>query len=464
MRRSMLRHLALVGVLALVVSACPDDEADVEDTEETPAEDTEAEDIERDEDQLHIGYILPETGQLAFLGPPQISSVEMAVEEANDAGGVLGNDVQLSTGDEAGDTAVASQSADRLLAEGVHAIIGAAASGMSLAIIDQVTGAGTVQCSASNTAPTFTDYEDDGYYFRTAPSDMFQGQVLAELLADDGHEEVAVLARADDYGRGLMDALVEDLEAAGGSVGVSETYDPEATTFDAEVTSVADADPDAVVLIAFEEGVQIIQAMIEQGLGPDEVALYGADGLASSELNEDVDPGNPEVLDGMKGTNPAAEEGVRDDFLQRLDEFNPDLGETTVFAAQAYDCTMMVMLATEAAGTADPEQIRENMLEITQGDNECTSFEECRGLLEDGETIAYQFASGITALTDVGEPADGAYDVWEWTGADYEGSVEVRTIQDEDAIDDADADADDADADADADAGDENGADEDDGV
>src|SRR5699024_9237941 len=178
---------------------------------------------------LKLGYVLPETGDLAYLGPPQIQALKFAVKQINDSGGVLGNPIpDVVGGDEANDQAIASQSADRVLSKDVDAIIGAAASGMSLAIIDKITGAGVVQCSGSNTAPTFTDYKDDGFYFRTAPSDALQGPVLADVIVGDGHSKVAIVARADDYGKGLADATAKALEAAGANVVVNDTYDPKA--------------------------------------------------------------------------------------------------------------------------------------------------------------------------------------------------------------------------------------------
>src|SRR5262249_53197274 len=129
---------------------------------------------------LKVGYVLPETGQLAFLGPPQIDGLKYAVKLINQAGGVLGKPISAPvSGDEAGDASVAQQSADRVLSSGVQAVIGAAASGMTLAIINKVVGANVVECSGSNTAPTLTGYNDNGYYFRTAPSDALQGPVLA---------------------------------------------------------------------------------------------------------------------------------------------------------------------------------------------------------------------------------------------------------------------------------------------
>src|SRR5699024_9698166 len=183
---------------------------------------------------LQLGYVLPETGQLAFLGPPQVQATKYAMSEINDAGGVLGKKLPpVVSGDEADTAAVASQSAERVLGEDVDAIIGAAASGMSLAIIDKVTGAQVVQCSGSNTAPTFTGYEDDGYYFRTAPSDAMQGPVLADTIIADGYSNVAIVARADDYGKGLAKATADALESSGATVATQEMYDPKSTNFDA---------------------------------------------------------------------------------------------------------------------------------------------------------------------------------------------------------------------------------------
>lgn len=373
-------------------------------------------------DRLLIGYVMPETGQLAFLGPPMIRGVEMAIAEMNDAGGPLDMEVELLSGDEAGNADIASESADRLLSEGVHAIVGAAASGMSLAIIDQVTGAGVVQCSPSNTSPTFTDYEDGGFYFRTAPSDVLQGPVLAEVMLEDNRQTVALLARADDYGRGLANATAEALQEGGATVALNETYDPDAGTFDAEATAAAAANPDAVVVVSFGEGQQLIRSLLEAGFSADQI--YGTDGVRSTSLNEDVDPADANVLDGMKGTAP--DPGAVGGFLDRLSEFDPNLDET-IFAPQSYDCAMLIGLAVVAAGSNDPNLFKDEIVGLSTGDNPCSGFEECAGFLADGETISYQFASGVNQLVDAGEPINGTYEVWEWQDGSL-ASIDTREI------------------------------------
>lgn len=424
-----LRVLALLAALALVAMGCAtEDGAGDEPTDDTTAEEptgaptatetgmataTETATETGTEGAgggLHIGYLLPETGQLAFLGPPQIAAAEMAVSEINEAGGVMGEDVTLTGADEAGDAAVASTSTDRLLADDVNAIIGAAASGMSLAVIDKITGAGVLQCSGSNTAPTFTEYEDDGLYFRTAPSDALQGPVLAETIIGDGHSRVALMGRADDYGQGLVEATSAALSESGAEVVAEVIYDPEAATFSAEVEQVASANPEAVVVISFDEGVQIIQELIEAGFGPDQVGVYGADGIRDAELSASIDPGNPNVIDGFKGTAP--DTAVDEEWTQRFEEFAP--GTDTIFSAQVFDCVTLVALAATVAGSTEGDAMAAEIVGLTQGDTECTGYEECAQLLEDGESIDYQAASGFDQFTDAGEPNGGLYEIWEW--------------------------------------------------
>jgi branched-chain amino acid transport system substrate-binding protein len=359
---------------------------------------------------MKFGYVLPETGDLAFLGPPQIEAAKYAMSQINDAGGVLGNELPEIVGsDEAGDQAIASQSADRLLNAGVNAVIGAAASGMSLAIIDKVTGAGVAQCSGSNTAPTFTDYSDNGLYFRTAPSDALQGPVLANVIVGDGYSNVAIVARADDYGKGLADATAGALEGSGATVALNESYDPKATNFDSVVQKATSAKPDAVVVIAFEEGTQIIAGLIEAGMTPDSVGMYGADGLRNTDLGKLVNPSDPSIIDGMKGTAPASADNP--DFIAGLEEFAPDLEETQ-FAPQVFDCVTILALAAEQAKSTNAEDFKAEVNGITKDGEKCTTFADCKELIDAGTDIDYDGVSGPLDFTDAGEPGSATIEVY----------------------------------------------------
>lgn len=414
-RNTTWRLAALLLVLALVAAACGDDTEDAEGADMTDDADSEA-----DGDGLRIGYILPETGPLAFLGPPQIESVKLAVADINDAGGVLGQQVSLFPGDEAGDSAVASESAENLLGLDVSAIVGAAASGMSTAIVAQVAGSGVVMCSGSNTAPVI-DEDGTGFYFRTAPMDGLQAPALAELVISDGNFDVAILARADDYGQGFLDALTTAIEEQGGTVLAGIPYDPEATSFGSDVATAIADDPEAVVIIGFDEGAQVISDLIEAGYGPDDIALYAADGMRGSSLWESVDPEDPSVLEGMRGTAPGADLG----FNTRLLEI--DGVDDPIFGGQVYDCTVTIALAAVAAGSVDPAAIQAEMSGIVQDGTKCTSFAECAQLLADGEDIDYDGVSGPIEWNADNEVRVAAYEIYEF---DAEGvPVQIDTVE-----------------------------------
>jgi ABC-type branched-subunit amino acid transport system substrate-binding protein len=435
LRLKWMRQLAILAVFAMLAAACggddgetaaPETEAPTDEVTEEPTDDPteeptdDATEPEGEDDgeveigdsagTLTLGTVLPETGNLAFLGPPMIAAVELAVQDINEAGGVNGSEVELLLGDSGdGDGTVANQTVDRHLAAGADAIIGAAASGISLTFIDKVTGNGIIQFSPSNTSPTFTDYDDNGFYFRTAPTDALQGPVLADRIA-----------RSDDYCRGLANATAEALEEAGAEVVLNTVYDQDAQNFDADVSAVAAESPDAVVLVGFEESARILQAMIEQGLGPDDVNIYGVDGNASNELAATVNPDDEAVLEGVRGTRPAT--STNEEFISRLQEFRPELTETS-FAPESYDATVIIALAAAVAGSDDPAAIQAEINGVTQsGGTECTEVAECLQLIEDGETISYAGVLGVLEFTDAGEPGRGTYEIWE-IGADGQLSV-----------------------------------------
>jgi len=218
---------------------------------------------------LKIGTLLPQTGDLAFLGPPEFAGVDLAVQEINQAGGVLGNPVQQVRADSGDGTPnIAPQSVDKLLNADADVVLGAASSGVSTTVIDKIVNAGVLQISPANTSTVFDTYDDKGLYFRTAPSDVLQGRVMANLIAQDGNTTLGIIARQDPYGTALADNVEKFFVESGGEVVAKELYDPAAATFTAEVGAIAAEDPDAVVVISFDETRKIIPAMIAEGIGP----------------------------------------------------------------------------------------------------------------------------------------------------------------------------------------------------
>jgi hypothetical protein len=235
---------------------------------------------------LKIGTFLPVTGSLASLGPPEISGVRLAVKDINAAGGVLGKPIQVTEGDssDAQSPTVGTQTIDRELNEGVDAIIGAASSAVTLNVIDKVTSAGVAMLSPANTSKKLSTYPDKGLYYRDAPSDILQGQVLGEVVAGDNVSTVGLLVLNDAYGTGLADDFTTSFQGSGGQVVKKVIYDPKAQTFDSEVDQIKAQNPDGVIVIGFEESSRILATMVEKGIGPKTKKVYGVDGNIGNQL------------------------------------------------------------------------------------------------------------------------------------------------------------------------------------
>src|SRR5438309_2645041 len=309
---------------------------------------------------LKIGILAPQTGDLAALGPPQFKGAELAIKDINAAGGVLDKPVQTVEADDGGasNTDIANANADRMItSDKVDAIQGAASSGTTKAIMDKLTGAGVVECSPSNTSSELTTIKSNnsGYYFRTAPPDNLQGPALADVITGDGHSKIAIIVRDDSYGVGFGQSLSQALQKNGATVvaGGVVAYDPKGTAFDADVKKITDAKPDAVALISFPDtGGLIIKTLIQQGFGPDKTSLYTADGMQTNSLAAKVDPANPGVVKGIKGTVPSgAPPGGSPTFPTDFKAFAPRADNT--FAAHAYDCINVIALAAAEAKRDD---------------------------------------------------------------------------------------------------------------
>lgn len=235
---------------------------------------------------LKIGTFLPVTGSLASLGPPEIAGARLAIADVNAAGGALGKPVVLTEGDssDAQNPTVGTQTIDRLLGEGVDAIVGAASSSVTLNNIDKVTSAGVVMFSPANTSKKLSTYPDKGLYFRDAPSDILQGQVLGDVVSGDNVSTVGLLVLNDAYGTGLAEDFTKSFEASGGKVVKSVIYDPKAQTFDSEVDQIKAENPDGIVVIGFEESSRIFATLVEKGIGPKDKKEYCVDGNIGNQL------------------------------------------------------------------------------------------------------------------------------------------------------------------------------------
>ena len=237
-----------------------------------------------------VGTLLPKTGSLAFLGPPEFAGVKLAIKDINDAGGVLGKPAVYEEGD-SGDTEnkVAPTTVNTLLGKNVDVIIGAASSSVTLSVIDTVVNAGVTMFSPANTSTKLSTYADKGLYFRTAPADVLQGQVLGNAMIKAGAKKVFILALNDDYGTGLAKDLKKTLDEGGSSASDPKIYDPKAADFSAEVKAAKDSGADNIALIGFEESSKILAKMVEQGIKLNTV--WGVDGNMGNGLSKDFQAG-----------------------------------------------------------------------------------------------------------------------------------------------------------------------------
>ncbi len=372
------------------------------------------------DEMLVFGGLLPETGNLAFLGPPEFAGLELAVAEVNTLAAQFGLPaVEYFPGDSGDNGDVANATVDRLLAENVDVFIGAASSGVSLTVIDKITQAGKIHFSPANTSPVFTTYDDNGLYFRTAPSDVVQGAALADMMINDGAATAVFLVLNDSYGTGLLEYSSGPYQDAGGEVLAEIIYDPQAENFDAEIAEAVSLDADAIVIIGFDETSKILTGLIEAGQGPADKLVYGTDGNMGNALAAAFD--DPTVVAGMKGTLPGVDvKGELPEFRDRLLEVDPSLTDFS-YSAETYDAVMVTVLANLMTGqTGDATTIATAINDVTRGGQKCTTLLECGLLLQGGVTdIDYDGVSGPLEFNDAGEPTEASILILEFdaTGA-----------------------------------------------
>ncbi len=395
--KSILGGFAIVGASALVLSGC------------APAAETEEPAGPREDLTLKIGTILPQSGELAFLGPPEEAGVALAVQEINDAD--LGITVEVEyrdSGDTTTDTATVSVT--DLLSLDVSAIIGAASSGVSKTVIDQIVGAGVVQFSPANTSPDFTTYADDNLYWRTAPSDLLQGEVLGNLIAEDGAATLGMIVLNDAYGTGLAGALKATFESAGGEVVAESLFNPGEANFAAQISEVTAANPDAIALITFDQAKSIVPALV--GAGYPGSQLYFVDGNLSNYSADFA----ADLITGAKGTLPGLDVDTLGDFTERLLAIDPDLNDFS-YAAESYDAVVLIALAALAANSTDGADSAAQLQEVSggSGDGEkATDFASAAQIILDGGVVDFDGYSGPITFDENGDPTEATIGIYEY--------------------------------------------------
>ena len=364
-----------------------------------------------------MGGILPLTGNLAFLGPPAVAGVGLAVSDINAAGGVNGAKAchnVLDSGDST-DMSISTASAGTMVAAKPSVVIGAESSSVSLNFVDTLTAAKITQVSPANTAIDLSGYSP--FYFRTAPPDTVQGNALGTLISQDGYTNIGFLVFNDTYGTGLRNSTEETVTAAGGKCvygckGQGDEFPAGQTTFSAEVQAVTAAKPDAIVIIAFDETKSIVPELAASGW--DMSKTYFVDGNLS-DYGADFEPG---TLEGAQGTLPGQDpdQGFKDQLVAWYKLAQGEDVKDFSYGAESYDATILSALAAVKGGSNDSVTVQKNFAAVsgaTDGE-ECDSYANCLDLIAAGKEIRYTGPSGIGPIDDENDPSSAFIGIYQY--------------------------------------------------
>lgn len=390
----------VIAVVALAAFGCGDDEGD----------------------QLKIAFLADYSGPLAEFGPEIEKGARLAIQHINEAGGVNGQDVILVTGDTGLDETKAVEEARRLVdIEGVHAIVGPLASGITAAVAESVTiDAEVPTITPSGTSPALTGIVDHGFLLRSTISDAAQGVVLAQLATDEGIASVGVLFDNSAYGQGLAAVF----EANYGGEVKSSAYESGQASYIAELESVGDTE--YLVAIGYPTDALIF---VREALENDVFSNFlFVDGTKSQDL---IDGIGGDLLNGFKGTAPASD--ANSGSLAAWNEaYTAVHGElpTRPFVREAYDAVIAIALAAESAGSLEGADIAAALLEIaspggtvvTPGADSVKAGLEAVG---DGDDVNYEGAATTLDWDAAGDVTSGFVGIWSYQGGEI---VELETV------------------------------------
>lgn len=364
---------------------------------------------------IPIGIFMGFTGPIESTVADMAPGAELAIQEVNDAGGILEDFAVVGVrGDTTCiDSAVATATAERLItADGVKAIVGGDCSGVTTAALQNVAlPNGIVMISPSATSPALSTIEDDGLFFRTAPSDARQGVIVAEILKEKGIGSIAISYTNNDYGKGLADAIATNFADMGGDVTINVPHEDGKGDYTAEVGALAAAGGEVLVVAGYVDqgGRGIVQAAVDTGAFD---TFYFPDGMVSPALVEN----HGTDIDGSFGANPGTDSAGAATFADMASAAGFNAGP---FSAESYDAAALIMLAMQAAGSAESADLKDKVMEVANAPGEPIfpgELAKAIEILANGGDIDYVGASAVE-LIGAGESA-GNYRQVEFDGGE----------------------------------------------
>jgi branched-chain amino acid transport system substrate-binding protein len=315
--------------------------------------------------EVKLGILIGFTGPIESLTGPMAAGAELAMKEVTDSGMLLDaakvTPMRADTG--CIDNGLATSNAERLLADGIHGLIGGDCSGVTGAILQNVAiPNGMVMISPSATSPGLSTVEDNDLFFRTAPSDAREGQVMADVLMDRGIKSIALTYTNNDYGKGLADAIVTSFEAAGGKVTISTAHEDGKADYSAEVGALASAGGDILVVAGYldQGGLGIINAALDSGAF-ETFGLPG--GMIGDSLPTNVGPDLNGSFGQIAGSGG---EGIEKLTAMAGDAFDA----TSPYSPESYDAAALFMFAMQAANSTDPADYGPKIMEVANAPGE----------------------------------------------------------------------------------------------
>lgn len=320
-------------------------------------------------DTILIGVNLELTGDVSVYGVPERNAFEQAASEVNAKGGIDGKLVELVIYDNAYDQAKAVQNTEKLIEDGVVAILGSATSGMTMAIapVAKENGLVVFTPSGTNSAVTMDGTVVNPYVFRSCFIDPFQGQVLANFASNDlaASKVVIMVNNGSEYSKELARIFTEQLNKNGGEVVETASYADSDTDYKASLTSLATKEFDVLFIADYAKNAGLIIGQARSTAGLEEVKIIGPDGFEDPQLN-DLAGGAQNVNNVYFSTHfsSLSDNQKVADFVASYQAFTKAAGKeepASVFAALAYDAAYMLFAAIDAADSTDPEAIRDSL-------------------------------------------------------------------------------------------------------
>jgi branched-chain amino acid transport system substrate-binding protein len=354
-------------------------------------------------EDIKLGIIFGFTGPIESLTGSMAAATEAAIAEVNASGLLLdGSTVTAIRADSTCvDSAAATAAAERLVtSDQVAAIIGGDCSGVTGAILQNVARPnGIVMISPSATSPALSTAEDDGLFFRTAPSDAREGEIAADIMTERGIKTAALTYTNNDYGKGLAEAIATAFEAKGGKITISAAHEDGKADYTAEVGALAAAGGDILIVAGYldQGGVGVIRAALDTG-------AFSLFELPGGMIGDNLTAALGKSIDGsfgqVAGTDAPGMKILGDSSGGKFDVNSP-------YTPESYDAAALIMLAMQAAGSSKSVDFAPKIMDLANAPGEkIYPGELAKGLelIKAGTDIDYVGASAVE-LVGSGESA-----------------------------------------------------------